>query len=147
MSAENGNGELRQLLDIKRAYRKGLMSLEEKLKAQFERDLADGKKRLKEQYLENVVDTVFAEPAQVAVEVKDATVNIVPEVEIKTEVTPAPPPPVTSCPECGTTVDVRDKFCSQCAYPLTEPREKEVDMREWPVATASSRKFRARVRR
>jgi hypothetical protein len=120
---EHENGELRQLLEIKRAYRTDLTSLEEELKAKFERELADGKKRLKEEYLEKVVDTVFAEPAEVAVEVKDATVKIVPEVEIKTEVTPAPSPPVTSCPECGTTVDVRDKFCPQCAFPLRDESE------------------------
>ena len=44
MTAENGNGELRQLLGIKRAYRKDLASLEEQLKAQFERELAESKK-------------------------------------------------------------------------------------------------------
>ena len=59
------NGELRKQLEIKRAYRWDLASLEEDLRAKYERELADSKKRLKEQYLENVVDTVFAEPAPV----------------------------------------------------------------------------------
>jgi len=143
MTAENGNGELRQLLDIKRAYRKGLTSLEEKLKAQFERDLADGKKRLKGQYLENVVDTVFTEPAPpatVEVEAKEATIALRPEVKLDVKVsTPG------VCPECQAKVDTSDKFCSQCAFPLTEPVEKEADMGDFPVVSAG-RKLRPRRR-
>jgi len=114
MSAENGNGELRQLLEIKRGYRKELASLEEELKTKYELDLADGKKCLKEQYLENVVDTVFAEPAPVHV-----------TVEPKTETEPTPKGAGTvvlaqECPECGAPVHPEDKFCSRCAAPLKE---------------------------
>ena len=108
MTAENGNGngELRQLLEIKRAYRKGLTSFEEELKVQFERDFADGKKRLKEKYLENVVDAVFAESAPVA-----------PKAEV---VEPSAPsePESPKCPECDSPVDPTDKFCAECAAPL-----------------------------
>jgi len=146
MTAENGNGELRQLLDIKRAYRKGLTTLEGQLKADYERDLADGKKKLKEKYLEQVVDAVFAEspptpPATVEVEAKEATIALRPEVKLDVKVsTPG------KCPECDAPVDPMDKFCSQCAFPLTEPVEKEADMSDFPVVSAG-RKFRTRVRR
>jgi hypothetical protein len=143
MTAENGNGELRQLLDIKRAYRQGLTTLEGQLKADYERDLADGKKKLKEKYLENVVDVVFTEPAPpatVEVEAKEATIALRPEVKLDVKVS-AP----GVCPECEAKVDASDKFCSQCAFPLTEPVEKGADMSEWPVASAG-RKLKPRRR-
>jgi len=147
MTTENENGELRQLLEIKRGYRRDLQEREAQLKAQYESDLLAARSDLKEKYLDNVVDAVFAEPAQVAVEAKHATISIAPQVEVKTEVAPKPaPPPVTSCPECGNTVDANDKFCSQCAYPLVEPaEEKEGEMGEWPVVSAG-RKFKPRHR-
>jgi hypothetical protein len=148
MTAENGNGEVKQLVEIKRAYRQGLIALDDQLRAEYDRALVEGAKKLKEKYLEQVVDTVFAEPAQVAVEVKKATVSIAPRVEIETEVTPKPTPalPVTSCPECGITVDVRDKFCSQCGAPLKEDEKNEgPSMEDFPVVSAS-RKFRPRRR-
>ena len=144
MTIENENGELRQLLEIKHAYRQGLATLEGQLKADYERDLADGKKRLKEQYLENVVDTVFAEPAPpgtVEVEAKEATIALRPEVKLDVKVN-AP----GICPECSAKVDTNDKFCSQCAFPLTEPLEKEADMSDFPVVSAG-RRLRTRVRR
>jgi len=126
----NGNGELRQLLEIKRAYRRDLASLEEDLRAKYERDLTDSKKRLKEQYLENVVDTVFAEPAPV---------KPVPEV--------APPQASVSkadvlprCPDCDAPVDPTDKFCAECSYPLKEDVKDDA-----PVVSAGS-KFRKRRR-
>ena len=42
MTAENGNGELRQLLELKRAYRRDLTSLEKELRVKFERELVGG---------------------------------------------------------------------------------------------------------
>lgn len=134
MAVENENGELRQLLEIKRTYRRNLMSLEEELKAKYERELADGKKRLKEEYLESVVDVVFAEPAPPS---------------------PSPPAPVEEtklepasemkqpgvCPECDAPVGPDDKFCAKCAFPLKEEVKDEA-----PVVSAG-RRIRARVRR
>jgi hypothetical protein len=106
----NGNGELRQLLELKRAYRRDLTSLEKELRVKFERELVGGKKRLKEQYLENVVDTVFAEPAPV---------KPVPEVAPpEASVPKADVPP--RCPDCDAPVDPTDKFCAECSYPLKE---------------------------
>jgi len=125
MTVENGNGELRQLLEIKRAYRRDLTTLEEELKARFERELLDGKKRLKEQYLENVVDAVFGEPAPA----EPKPVAVEPGAPAETK------PP--ACPECGGTVDPNDKFCANCAFPLKED--------EKPAAIAG-RKFRTRSR-
>ena len=133
MTAENGNGELRQLLEIKRAYRRDLTSFEEELTSRYEGELADGKKRLKERYLENVVDTVFADPAPV---------KTVPKAVAPTA-TAEPESP--KCPECETSVAEGDKFCAECACPLIEEPEKEADMSEWPVASAG-RKFRPRRR-
>jgi hypothetical protein len=132
MTAENGNGELKQLLEIKRAYRKDLVSFEEDVRAKLERELADGKKRLKEQYLEKIVDTVFAEPPP------SGPLAPVP-VEVKTE--PEHPPKGTivlaqECPECGAPVHPEDKFCSRCAAPLTSLRE---DRTEHEVAIAGRR--------
>ena len=112
----NGNGELRELLEIKRAYRKNLTSLEEELTAKFKRELIDGKKRLKEQYLENVVDTVFADPAPT-----DSKPLVV-EPSVPAE--PTPP----SCPECGSSVGANDKFCANCAYPLKEDVKDDAPM-------------------
>jgi hypothetical protein len=136
MTAENGNGngELRQLLEIKRAYRQGLTSLEGQLKADYERDLADGKKKLKEKYLEQVVDAVFAESTPVA-----------PKVEVAEPSAPAEPES-PKCPECGEPTAEGDKFCSRCASPLAEePEKKGADMSEWPVASAG-RKLKPRRR-
>jgi len=138
MTAENGNGELRQLLEIKRAYRRGLASLEEELKAKFERELADGKKRLREEYLENVVDAVFAEPAPV----QDVKPEPKPEPAVAPEVEAKQP---DVCPECEAPVNPTDKFCGQCAYPLKELPSKEAGMSEYPVVTAG-RKLRAQRR-
>ena len=106
----NGNGELRQLLELKRAYRRDLTSLEKELRVKFERELVGGKKRLKEQYLENVVDTVFAEPAPV----KPVPEVAPPEVSVpKADVPPR-------CSDCDAPVDPTDKFCAECSYPLKE---------------------------
>jgi hypothetical protein len=142
LTVENGNGELKQLLEIKRGYRKGLTSLEEELKAKFERDLADGKKRLREQYLEGVVDVVFAEPA--ASQAMEPTPIVTPQVEVKTEVTSKPGPslPVIDCPGCGARVDANARFCSQCAYPLNPLKEDEK-----LVAATGRSKLGTRVRR
>ena len=132
MTADNGNenGELRKLLEIKRAYRRDLASLEEDLRAKYERELADSKKRLKEQYLENVVDTVFAEPAPVKPVLEVAP----PEVSVpKADVPPR-------CPDCDAPVDPTDKFCAECSYPLKEDVKDDA-----PVVSAGS-KFRKRRR-
>jgi len=130
MTAENGNGngELRQLLGIKRAYRKDLASTEEQLKAQFERELAESRKRLKEKYLENVVDTVFAEPTPAP-----------PKTKVAMPSAPAEPEP-PKCPECDSPVDPTDKFCAECAFPLTEEVKNDA-----PVPSAS-RQLRKRRR-
>jgi hypothetical protein len=136
MTAENGNGELKQLLEIKRAYRKDLTSLEEDVRAKLERELADGKKRLKEQYLEKIVDTVFAEPA---------TSRPVAPASSEPKTEPETPPRGTvviaqECPECGAPVNAADMFCSKCAYPLKEDAKNET-----PVVSAS-RQLRTRRR-
>jgi len=129
MTAENENGELRQLLGIKRAYRKDLASTEEQLKAQFERELAESRKRLKEKYLENVVDTVFAEPAPAP-----------PKPEVAMPSAPAEPEP-PKCPECDCPVDPTDKFCAECAAPLSP--EGVMDN---PQVVSASRQLRKRRR-
>jgi hypothetical protein len=124
MTAENGNGELAQLVQIKRAYKKSVVDLETELKTKYEQELSDGRRRLKGQYLENVVDTVFAESAKPVVAVPSAPAE------------PAPP----ACPECGGTVGPSDKFCANCAYPLEEDVKDNV-----PVVSAG-RRLRTRVR-
>jgi hypothetical protein len=133
---ENGNGELKQLLEIKRAYRKELTSLEEDVRAKLERELVDGKKRLKEQYLEKIVDTVFAEPVPVR------PVTPTPS-EAKTEPEHSPRGTIVlaqECPECGASINPGDMFCSKCAYPLKEDVKNET-----PVVSAG-RQLRTRRR-
>jgi hypothetical protein len=132
LTTENGNGELKQLLEIKRTYRRDLTSFEEELTSKYERELADGKKRLKEQYLENVVDAVFADPAPVK------TIPGVEEPGVPAE------PESPKCPECETPVADGDKFCANCAAPLIDPLKEGQD--DAPVVS-TGRRFRARVRR
>lgn len=120
---EHGNGELKQLLGIKRAYRKSLSEAEQRLKANFERDLTDERKRLKDQYLEKVVDTVFSETP--AAPEKGATKTEV-VAGYQPETVPAREAP-PRCPECNAPVDPMDKFCSECAYPLKEEKASEVE--------------------
>ena len=134
MATENGNGELRQLLDIKRAYRRDLAAFEKELKAKFERELADGKKCLKERYLENVVDTVFAEPAPAPPIEQPAPVPEPASPPAPVEVKPA-------CPECGSPISATDKFCPQCACPLKEDVRDESE-----TVAAAGHKFGVRVR-
>ena len=125
MTTENGNGELKQLLEIKRTYRRDLTSFEEELTAKYERELADGKKRLKEQYLENVVDAVFAERAPAPPK---------PEVAMPSAPTEPESP---KCLECDSPVDPTDKFCAKCAAPLKEDVRNDA-----PVVSAGRRDSR-----
>lgn len=140
MTSENGNGELKQLLEIKRAYRRDLTSAEQDLKAKFDQELADAKKRLKEKYLENVVDTVFAEaqPVTVELEATEATIAVKPEVKLDFKVS-AP----SRCPDCEAKVEPAYKFCPQCAAPL---KEEEAKPAESEVVVSTSSKPRPRRR-
>jgi ribosomal protein L40E len=129
--SENGNGEVKELLEIKRRYHKNAAELEAKLLADFERDLTDGKKQLRERYLEQVVDVIFAEtPPQkspVVEEKKPEPVEAVPGAKV--------------CSECGARLDEGAKFCGQCATPVEEEALKDVTK----VASAG-RKRSIRVR-
>jgi len=131
MTAENGNGELAQLVQIKRAYRKSVVDLETELKTRYEQELSDGRRLLKGRYLENVVDAVFGEssPAPPA-----------PKPEQIQAPTPAPAEPEPPrCPECESPVDPMDKFCAECATPLKESENDErPSMENYPVASAGS---------
>jgi hypothetical protein len=123
--AENGNGEVKQLAGVKRAYRGKVTALEADLRAKFEADLADGKKRLKDEYLEAVVDVVFADdalPIEVNVRKAEVSVDVTPKVSVTLE---AKQP--GKCPECDSDVRPDDKFCSECAYPLKEEKRSEIE--------------------
>jgi len=133
LTVENGNGELRQLLEVKRAYRADLAAFEADLKARYEQELADAKKRFKEQYLELIVDVVFAETIPMA-----PTEEPAPTPEPASSAAPAEVKP--SCPECGSSISPSDKFCPQCACPLKEDVKDET-----PVVSTGS-KFSVRVR-
>ena len=132
MTAENGNGELRQLLEVKRAYRTDLAAFEADLKARYERELVDAKKRFKEQYLERIVDVVFAEAAPVQEPSPEPGLPPEPAVDAKKS---------GICPECDAPVGPDDKFCSKCAAPL-----KEEDERESQAVVSAGRKFSTRHR-
>ena len=124
--AENGNGEVKQLAGVKRAYRGKVTSLEADLRTKFETDLADGKKRLKNEYLEAVVDVVFADDDALPIEVNmrkaEISVDMTPRVNLVLE-TKQP----GKCPECDSNVGPNDKFCSECAYPLKEEKPSEIE--------------------
>lgn len=139
------NGELVELLKVKREYRAKVVSLEAELKARYDRELAEGKKNLREQYLGEIVDLVFAEPAP--------TPALVPVEEPKPEPAPASvveakPEPVAEikqpgvCPECEAKVEADARFCSQCAFPLKE----EVKQDEPQTVASAGRRFSVRVR-
>jgi len=131
MTAENGNGELAQLVQIKRAYKKNINDLEIELKSRYAQELTEGKRGLKQRYLESVVDVVFAESAVVPPAPKPEPVQA-----------PAPTPAELEspkCPECDSPVDPMDKFCAECASPLKESENDErPSMANYPVASASS---------
>jgi len=132
LTVENCDGELRQLLEVKRAYRTDLAAFETDLKARYERELADAKKRFKEQYLERIVDVVFAEAAPVQEPSPQLALPPEPAVEVKKS---------GICPECDAPVGPDDKFCSKCAAPL-----KEEDERESQAVVSAGRKFSTRHR-
>jgi hypothetical protein len=142
MTTENGNGELRQLLEIKRNYRKDLEAREAELKAEYERELASARKETKQKYLEKIVDTVFAEPAPAPEPTPEPApvdgVRLIAGYEPQT-VHAADEP--RRCPECDAPVDPMDKFCAECASPLQE------DVKENAPVVSTGRKFRPRVRR
>ena len=141
--AENGNGEVIQIAGIKRAYRGKVTSLEADLRAKFEADLTDGKNRLKREYLEAVVDVVFADdalPIEVNVRKAEVSVDVTPKVSMTVE-TKHP----GKCPECDSTVGPNDKFCAECAYPLKETEVTDEDPRTKLLGTTGS--FRRKRRR
>jgi len=71
---QEGNGELKRLLELKRTYRAGAVALEAELKEyalaletelkKYKEEIAYRKKRLKEKYIEDLANFVFAEPAE-----------------------------------------------------------------------------------
>lgn len=135
MTIENGNGEIKQLVGVKRAYRGKVTSLEADLRAKFEADLKAGKKDLKDQYLESVVDIVFADPDAAPVEVTvskpEIAVDVTPKVSVSVE---AKRP--DKCPECDSDVRPGDKFCSECAFPLKDESVSDEDPRRNLLGTA-----------
>jgi hypothetical protein len=104
---ENGNGELAALLSVKRSYRNALVNLETELRSKFEQELADGKKALKEKYLEQIVDVIFQVTSQERQEKQESPALLVESKSPK-------------CSECGAKLDPGAKFCSQCASPMEE---------------------------
>jgi len=134
MTADNGNGELRELIQLRRSYRADLSRIEDQEKA-----LKTEKKDLKTRYIE------------VAVDVAD---RIFPDtVESKPAPAPAPSPKVEEveaepespkCPECETPVAEGDKFCANCAYPLKEENENIGSSPTRLTVTGSQRRPRRR---
>jgi hypothetical protein len=141
MTAENDNGELKQLLELKRGYQKELAEREAELKAECERKVAAAKKELQGKYLEKVVDTVFAEPAPAPEPTREVApaegTRVIAGYEPETVPTPEKP---SRCPECNAPIDPMDKFCSECAAPLQEEVKEDA-----PVPSAG-RKPRTRHR-
>jgi hypothetical protein len=125
LSDQNGNGELAALLEIKRGYKKDIANLEAELKAKFEKELTDGKKQLKDVYLEKIVDVVFAEPP-IEASVKEAEPE--PVVHPQEAVVIPAPAPLSECSECGAKLDPGAKFCSRCAAPVKEDEKHEANV-------------------
>jgi hypothetical protein len=110
--SENDNGELTALVSVKHSYSNELVNLEAELKSKFERDLADGKRALKEKYLEQIVDVVFQEPPQEQPKKPEPPALVV---ESKS----------STCSQCGAKLDLGAKFCSQCASHVEEDGKNE----------------------
>ena len=131
MTAENGNVELRELIELRRSYRVDLGRIEDQEKA-----LKAEKKDLKTRYIEAAVDVAD---------------KIFPDVlEAKPAPSPAPVPKVEAepespkCPECDTPVAEGDKFCANCACPLKEENENIASSPTRLTVTGSQRRPRRR---
>jgi hypothetical protein len=139
----NGNGEIKQLVGVKHAYRGKVASLEADLRAKFEADLTEGKKRLKEEYLEAVVDVVFADDASLPIEVNmrkaEVSLDVTPKISMTVE-TKYP----GKCPECGSDVRPNDKFCAECAYPLQDESVSDEDPRRNLLGTTGRQRWTSR---
>ena len=161
----NGNGEIKKLVGLKHDYKDEVTRLEEDLKTKFDQSLTQGKKDLKDKYLEKLVDWFYSNgfngqtsPPETtqptpAVDVTSAPTPIVPVV-VDTSVhaqpvetgapdnSPQPSSlattPVLYCDECGAQVLLTDRYCSQCAVPLGVP-VKKVDQTTPAKAFAAGR--------
>jgi hypothetical protein len=152
-NGNNGNGEVKKLVELKHTFKAETSQLEADLRAKFAQELEAAEKALKDKYLEQVVDWFYGngfndKPPQPPEE-EPATAEVPPHDVPETEVTtPAPQPDSEStestksttpsgptCPNCGATLDSGANFCSQCASPI-EDQETEQAVAATPVATA-----------
>ena len=138
------NGEVRQLLEMRRAFRECVLALESELKAKYERELKEGKSRLREQFYEDVVS--FLDTAPGFAEAPKAEPTMPPEAKSEPEPTKTAEVPTKSgvCPECDAKVDPDAKFCSQCAAPLKDEEMKDEPTKE--TVASASRKRGTRIR-
>ena len=123
-NGNNGNGEVRRLVDLKHTFKAEASQLESDLRAKFAQELEAAEKDLKYKYLEQVVDWFYGggfngKPP----EKKEAAPKPEPE--------PAPPvdekeaplpqgdtPDTVLCTNCGAKLLEGDQFCSQCSAPV-----------------------------
>jgi len=133
MSNENGNGEVKRLVDLKHTFKAEAAQLEEDIRKKFAEELEAAEKDLKDKYLEQVVDWFYGNGlAEKRPEPEQATPPPVVEAAPQPESTASSAP---TCPNCGASLVAGDKFCSQCASPI-EDQETEQAVAATPVATA-----------
>jgi len=130
----NGNGEVRRLVDLKHTFKAEASQLEADLRAKFAQELEAAEKDLKDKYLEQVVDWFYGggfngKPPQP--ERKEAGPEPAPPVEQKeAPLLQGDTPDTVLCTSCGAKLLEGDQFCSQCSAPVETATDQP------PVATA-----------
>jgi len=131
-NGNNGNGEVKRLVDLKHTFKAEASQLEADLRAKFVQELEAAEKDLKDKYLEQVVDWFYGggfngKPPQPETEPEPAPVNETVEASPKQ---PGDTQALPSCTNCGGTLFAGDQFCSQCSAPVETATDQP------PVATA-----------
>lgn len=128
MSDQNGNGELRKLVEARRKFLDNFHAAT----TEYEEKLD----QLRDEYLETITYSALNDPY--LVEVRRA-LHAKAEKAVAESPAPVPASATETCPGCGEEiVDENASFCSNCAFPLNEGR-----MNEESNVVSAGRRFRS----
>lgn len=132
--SENGNGELRKLIEARRRFLEGFHVAA--------KEFDDKLEQLRDTYLEEITYTALNDPylteVQKALRAK-AEKAMAPHAS-DGPAPPAPEPKTPICPSCGSEIaDENASFCSQCAAPLKEDEKTNA-----PVVSAGRLRVQGR---